>query len=92
MAKTQAERNAIMARAFPDLYRPTTDEDRRIAAYPIDGMGFAIDADVRHYRTRLNGIVENCTKHTDGRFQYTVAWEDGSRTLVWETDLREVAR
>lgn len=82
-----------MARQFPTIYRlPTQDElaaALALRAKPITGMRFSIDQHVRHYFTRLTGVIENCTMLDDGRFQYTVEWSDGRRTLVYETDLRE---
>ena len=89
--KTQADQRdhrAIMARYFPELYRPATPEELAIMQRPIAGMQFALGDVVKHYLTRRAGLVENCTAHIDGRLKYTVTWSDGSRTLVWQDDLR----
>lgn len=83
-----------MARHFPTIYRlPTQDELAeavRVRTYPIANMKYGIDQEVQHYLSRAVGTIENCTKHMDGRLQYTVRWADGKLSLHYESDLRKI--
>ena len=77
-----------MARYFPELYRPATPEELAFVQRPIAGMVFALGDVVKHYITQRAGVVENCTMMDDGRLKYTVAWSNGVRSVVAESDLR----
>ena len=93
-AKTQADtedHRAIMARYFPELYRPATPEELAIQQRPIAGMQYALGQEVSHYLRRETGVAENCTMMIDGRLWYTVAWSNGARTVVVESELREIS-